>query len=388
MKTTNSAWAHFLRDEYTLLPDTEDRLMASSIDVDYGYRTTNIDSFDNVTSGTRAALIRAFAGPPDTGVPSASVQETVKQMCEAAMMAQAEVSDVNIRAPNLHNIPFDFSRLAAQGVTMPAQGSAPGAEAIHNRDGTGKTEAIANRDSTGKPDVFIATTEPHGIIELSVSRQAPGESSEEAAAAAGVEGAATEKKYPTVRLTKQQFLNLTGGLYEKTPWIAESVADFLFGVVGAGVAGRQVSVDLDEVPALLQATVDKGASKEQQLALLKAHPDLAGKLAVDTFHGQNAKAGGEGLTSDSQREQKSAGLDKCTPEEFARFQANNGVYVQRFGFPYILAVSGRSRQEILRNFEERVGNSAETEFAEALTQVHRIAGIRIEQMAKREGFIA
>lgn len=112
LKTTNSAWANFLRDEYTLLPDTDDRLMASSIDVDYGYRTTNIDSYDAVTSGVRAALIRAFAGPPDTGVASASVQETVRQMSEAAMAAQPELSDTKIRAPNLHNIPFDFSRMA------------------------------------------------------------------------------------------------------------------------------------------------------------------------------------------------------------------------------------------------------------------------------------
>lgn len=158
---------------------------------------------------------------------------------------------------------------------MPTQGSRPsgGVEAIHNRDGSGKTEPIANRDSTGQPDVFIATTEPHGIIELCMRRKSPGEISEiseenstEAETREDVGSAEkTSKLYPKASLTKRQFLNMVGGVYEKTPWIAESVADFLFGAIGVGVAGKQVTVDLSEVPQLLQATVDKGASREQKL---------------------------------------------------------------------------------------------------------------------------
>jgi len=103
--------------------------------------------------------------------------------------------------------------------------------------------------------------------------------------------------------------------------------------------------------------------------LLRAHPDLAGKLAIS----------GE-LTADSTSEQASAQLDKCTPEEFAEFQSLNDRYKEAFGFPYILAVRGRNRQEILENFRSRVDNTPDTEFAEALKQVHRIALLRIEAL--------
>ncbi len=103
------------------------------------------------------------------------------------------------------------------------------------------------------------------------------------------------------------------------------------------------------------------APRADQLALIRAHPDLAGRAAIS----------GE-LTVDSKREQAGAGLDSLTPEEFARFSDLNSYYRQQNGFPFIFAVKGATKQQILAAFEERVKNNHATEFAIALTQVCRI----------------
>ena len=107
----------------------------------------------------------------------------------------------------------------------------------------------------------------------------------------------------------------------------------------------------------------------QQLALLRAHPDLAGRLAM---------AGG--LTVHSASEQARAGLDQCTPEEFARFTALNDAYKMKFGFPFIMAVKGKSRGEILAAFEARSTNDAVSEFRAALDEVHKIALFRLREL--------
>jgi OHCU decarboxylase len=83
------------------------------------------------------------------------------------------------------------------------------------------------------------------------------------------------------------------------------------------------------------------------------------------------------LTTDSASEQASAGLDRCSPEEFARFQGLNAAYKAKFGFPFIIAVRGLGRAEILAAFERRLGNDVETEFATALGEINRIALLRL-----------
>lgn len=108
------------------------------------------------------------------------------------------------------------------------------------------------------------------------------------------------------------------------------------------------------------------ASEDERLALLRAHPDLAGRLAL----------AGE-LSADSTAEQAGAGLDRCTPQELEEFQALNERYKTRFGFPYILAIKGRHREQILENFRARVENDPEAEFEEAIEQVRRIALLRL-----------
>jgi OHCU decarboxylase len=160
-------------------------------------------------------------------------------------------------------------------------------------------------------------------------------------------------------MARGAFLARFGGVYEHSPWVAE-------GVLAAGLGPDH---DSAEGLQAAMAQVVEAANRDQQLALLRAHPDLAGRLAV---------AGG--LTTSSTAEQASAGLDRCTPDEFARFQALNAAYREKFGFPFIMAVRGRSRTEILAAFERRVANDAETEFATALAEVHKIALLRLREL--------
>ena len=110
------------------------------------------------------------------------------------------------------------------------------------------------------------------------------------------------------------------------------------------------------------------APRDEKLALIKAHPDLAGRLAL-------AKR----LTADSLQEQGSAGLDRLTPEDLAKFTALNDSYRAKFGFPFIIAVKGLDRQAILAAFAARLGNDADSEFDEALRQVDRIALLRLRE---------
>jgi len=156
---------------------------------------------------------------------------------------------------------------------------------------------------------------------------------------------------------RSDFIDTYGGVYEHSPWVAETVYD-----LGHANAGPL------ELVGPMRATVES-AGPELQMVLLRAHPDLAGKLAKT----------GE-LTAESTSEQASAGLDQCTDSEFKEFTDLNTRYRARFAFPYILAVRGRNRHEILDNFRTRVGNDMAIEFREALDQVHQIARLRLETL--------
>ncbi|MBT3700472.1 MAG: 2-oxo-4-hydroxy-4-carboxy-5-ureidoimidazoline decarboxylase [Alphaproteobacteria bacterium] len=160
-------------------------------------------------------------------------------------------------------------------------------------------------------------------------------------------------------LSRDEFVEVFGPVYEHSPWIAQEAWD-------GGL--NEAHNEAEALHKTLAAIVD-ASGEAAQLALLRAHPDLAGKLAVQ----------GD-LTVQSSSEQAGAGLDLCTAEEFAEFQDLNDRYKSGFGFPYILAVSGRGRVEILDDFRSRINNSPDVEFAEALKQVHRIALIRLNQI--------
>ena len=153
-------------------------------------------------------------------------------------------------------------------------------------------------------------------------------------------------------------LALLDGLYEHSPWIAEEA-----------LAQRPFRSLAHLKHALAQ--VVRTAELDAQLALIRAHPERAGKAMV-------AKS----LTAESTNEQSKAGLTECTPEEFERIQQLNAAYNERFGFPFILAVrgprgTGLSKQEIIDTFARRLDNHPEFELAEALRNIHRIAEIRL-----------
>lgn len=161
-------------------------------------------------------------------------------------------------------------------------------------------------------------------------------------------------------MSRNDFVARFGGIYEHSAWIAEAVYDH----------GLTVAEDTPQGLAAAMARVLAAADDQARLALIRAHPDLAGRAAI---------AGG--LTDASRTEQAGAGLDRCTPGEYRRFQELNEAYTRKFGFPYILAVSGRHRTEILADFEKRLGNDAAAEFDEALRQIDRIAAIRLTTLA-------
>ncbi len=166
-------------------------------------------------------------------------------------------------------------------------------------------------------------------------------------------------KLPPGAQDRDGFLARYGGVYEHSPWVAGAVWD-------EGAA----SGDLETLAGAMAARVE-AAGEEAQLVLLRAHPDLAGKLAVR----------GE-LTPLSTSEQAGAGLDRCSPEEFTEFQRLNDAYKAHFGFPFILAVKGHDRAAILDAFRRRVGHDRATELREALAQVHRIARLRLQALAE------
>ncbi len=155
-----------------------------------------------------------------------------------------------------------------------------------------------------------------------------------------------------------EFASLLEGIYEHSPWIAERAA-----------AHRPYATLAQLKHALVQ--VVRTAGRDTQLALLRAHPELAGKAMVSRT-----------LTEASTGEQRGAGLTDCTPEEYARLQQLNVQYQTRFGWPFILAVrgprgTGLMRAQIIATFERRLAAHPDDEFAECLRQVHRIAELRL-----------
>lgn len=157
-------------------------------------------------------------------------------------------------------------------------------------------------------------------------------------------------------MDRETFVATFGGVFEHSAWIAEAAFD-----AGLGPA----SDTAEGLHGALCAVLDPAPSAAK-LALLNAHPDLAGKLAL-------AKQ----LTAESTAEQAGAGLDRLTPDELARFTALNDAYKARFGHPFIIAVKGLDKAAILAAFEARVQNPPEVEFQTALDQVKKIALLRL-----------
>lgn len=154
-------------------------------------------------------------------------------------------------------------------------------------------------------------------------------------------------------LDRPGFVAALDGIYEHSPWVAEAAID-----------GGPFQSRLELLDALNAAMF--AAPRDTQLALICAHPELAGKAAI---------AGD--ITEESQREQSGAGLNRCTPAEFERLHTLNAAYRARFGFPFIIAVKGHSRASIIAAMADRLLNDEAVEFARALHEIGRIAAFRL-----------
>ena len=160
------------------------------------------------------------------------------------------------------------------------------------------------------------------------------------------------------KLPKSEFIKVFANIFENAIWIAEKLYN-------------QKPFDNFEELSSKMLNIFESAEKEKQLKILKDHPDLANKTKISS------------LTPDSLKEQTSVGLDQCTEEEFSEFKKLNHAY-KKFGFPFILAVKGKTKIEILNNFRKRISSNPETEFDEAVKQVKQIASLRLKELNNKD----
>jgi OHCU decarboxylase len=160
------------------------------------------------------------------------------------------------------------------------------------------------------------------------------------------------------KLSKSEFIKVFANIFENAIWIAEELYN-------------QKPFDNFEALSSKMLNIFETATKEKQLKILNAHPDLANKTKISL------------LTPDSLKEQINAGLDQCTKEEFNEFKKLNNTY-KKFGFPFILAVKEKTKIEILNNFRKRVSSDPEIEFDEAVKQVKQIASLRLKELNNKD----
>ena len=156
------------------------------------------------------------------------------------------------------------------------------------------------------------------------------------------------------KLSKSEFIKVFTNIFENASWIAEELYN-------------QKPFDNFEELSSKILDIFETTTRDKQLKILNAHPDLANKTKISL------------LTPDSLKEQTSAGLDQCTEEEFSEFKKLNDTY-KKFGFPFILAVKGITKIEILNNFRKRISSDPEIEFDEAVKQVKQIASLRLKEL--------
>lgn len=155
------------------------------------------------------------------------------------------------------------------------------------------------------------------------------------------------------RMSRAEFTNRLGGIFEHSPWVAEHAFD------------SRPFADVAALHAAMVAAMH-AAPHARQLALLRAHPELAGKAMVS-----------QTLTADSTNEQTRSGLTSCSAQEFAQLQALNAAYNKKFGWPFILAVKYLDRTSIIRTFAERCELSAAEEFDSCLANIEKITRWRL-----------
>jgi len=156
------------------------------------------------------------------------------------------------------------------------------------------------------------------------------------------------------KLSKSDFISIFGNVFEKTEWIAQKSYDL------------KPYKNFEELFSKMME-VFENIEKEKHLEILNAHPNLAVEKK---------------LTRDSKNEQKNASLNQCTEKEFLEFKKLNEEYKKKFGFPFIIAVKGKNKEEILNSFRQRITNNINLEFEEAKKQVKKIASFRLTEIIK------
>ena len=159
------------------------------------------------------------------------------------------------------------------------------------------------------------------------------------------------------KLPKSEFIKVYANIFESSFWIAQKLYKL-----------KPFSSQNDLSTKMLG--IFENATKKQQLKILRDHPDLADKTKVKS------------LTKDSKKEQNSSRLDECSEEEFEEFKKLNIEYKKKFLFPFIIAVKGKNRSEILNNFRQRITNNINSEFIETKKQVKKIANFRLDEIIK------
>ena len=156
------------------------------------------------------------------------------------------------------------------------------------------------------------------------------------------------------KLSKSDFISIFGNVFEKTEWIAQKSYD------------SKPYKNFEELFSKMME-VFENSNKESHIKILNAHPDLAVEKK---------------LTKDSKNEQKNASLNQCTEKEFIEFKKLNEEYKKKFRFPFIIAVKGKNKEEILNSFRQRITNNINLEFEEAKKQVKKIANFRLSEIIK------
>ena len=156
------------------------------------------------------------------------------------------------------------------------------------------------------------------------------------------------------KLSKAEFISIFGNIFEKTEWVAERCYE------------SKPYNNLDELVSKMMK-IFENIEKERHLEILNSHPDLTVEKK---------------LTEDSKNEQKNASLNQCNDKEFLEFKNLNEEYKKKFGFPFIIAVKRKNKEEILNSFRQRITNNINLEFEEAKKQVKKIASFRLSEIIK------
>ena len=156
-------------------------------------------------------------------------------------------------------------------------------------------------------------------------------------------------------LHQSEFIKIFANIFEKAKWIAEELYN-------------QKPFNNFEDLCSKMLDIFENTAKENQIIILKTHPDLADKIKISS------------LTPDSRKEQSNAGLDQCSEQEFKEFRDLNDKYKKKFDFPFIFAIKGKDKKEILNNFRKRILYDKNKEFIEAKTQVKKIANLRLREI--------